>query len=264
MMQTKWLNELNVFGKKIILLLGSKWYSAQNSSNQGPGSNGYRPDFKFYNQENPNYSYQSNYIYPNKNLAFFSEQIFYLNKKISITPGVRYEYINTKAIGDYKKINLDGAGNVIQNQTLLENQQNKRSFFLFGVGLNYKFNDNLELYLNTSQNYRSVTFADISTFNPAYSINPNIKDENGISSDIGLKGRFRDYLSLDLSLFNLLYNDRIGFTQRAYKDGSVKSERGNVGDAEIIGFESIVEFNLDKLIFERNKKLEMRIVINLI
>ena len=261
--ETKWLNELNVFGKKIILLLGSKWYSAQNSSNQGPGSNGYGPDFKFYNQENPNYSYQSNYIYPNKNLAFFSEQIFYLNKKISITPGVRYEHINTKAIGDYKKINLDGAGNVIQNQTLLENQQNKRSFFLFGVGLNYKFNDNLELYLNTSQNYRSVTFADISTFNPAYSINPNIKDENGISSDIGLKGRFKDYLSLDLSLFNLLYNDRIGFTQRAYKDGSVKSERGNVGDAEIIGFESIVEFNLDKLIFERNKKIEISFFFNL-
>ena len=69
-----------------------------------------------------------------------------LNKKISISPGFRYEYINTKAIGNYKKINLDGAGNVIQEQTLLENQQNKRSFFLFGIGINYKFNENLELY----------------------------------------------------------------------------------------------------------------------
>ena len=108
----------------------------------------------------------------------------------------------------------------------------------------------LELYLNTSQNYRSVTFADISMFNPAYSINPNIKDENGITSDIGFRGTFGEYLSLDFSLFNLRYNDRIGFTQKAYKDGSVKSERGNVGDAEIIGFESILELNLDKLIFD--------------
>ena len=212
--------------------------------------------------ENPNYSYQSNYSYPNKNLALFSEQIFYLNKKISISPGVRYEYINTRANGNYKKINLDGAGNVIQDQILLENQQSKRSFFLFGLGMNYKFNENLELYLNTSQNYRSVTFADISIFNPSYSINPEIKDENGSTSDIGFRGTFGDYLSLDFSLFNLLYNDRIGFTQKAYKDGSVKSERGNVGDAKITGFESIVELNLDKLIFESDRQFEISLFLN--
>ena len=262
-LETKWLKEFRFFTKKFIFLLGGKWYSAENTSNQGPGSTGSNPDFKFYNQENPYYSYQSNYSYPNKNLAFFSEQIFYLNKKISISPGVRYEYINTKAIGNYKKINLDGAGNVIQDQTLLENQQNKRSFFLFGIGINYKFNENLELYLNTSQNYRSVTFADISIFNPAYSINPNIKDENGITSDIGFRGTFEEYLSLDFSLFNLSYNDRIGFTQKAYKDGSVKSERGNVGDAEIIGFESILEFNLDKLLFDRSNQIDISFFCNI-
>ena len=36
-----------------------------------------------------------------------------------------------------------------------------------------------------------------------------------------------------------------------------------MGDAEIIGFESMVEFNLDKLIFERNKKLEISFFFNL-
>ena len=129
--------------------------------------------------------------------------------------------------------------------------------------INYKFNENLELYLNTSQNYRSVTFADISIFNPAYSINPNIKDENGITSDIGFRGTFGEYLSLDFSLFNLRYNDRIGFTQKAYKDGSVKSERGNVGDAEIIGFESILEFNLDRLIFDKLNHFDISLFCNL-
>ena len=135
--------------------------------------------------------------------------------------------------------------------------------FSFGIGINYKFNENLELYLNTSQNYRSVTFADISIFNPAYSINPNIKDENGITSDIGFRGTFGEYLSLDFSLFNLRYNDRIGFTQKAYKDGSVKSERGNVGDAEIIGFESILEFNLDRLIFDKLNHFDISLFCNL-
>jgi len=36
-------------------------------------------------------------------------------------------------------------------------------------------------------------------------------------------------VSFDSSIFALIYKDRIGFIQRAYNDGSVKSERGNVG-----------------------------------
>ena len=44
-----------------------------------------------------------------------------------------------------------------------------------------------------------------------------------------------DMLKLDFTLFNLLYKDRIGFNQKEFKDGSVKSERGNVGNAIIYG-----------------------------
>ena len=43
----------------------------------------------------------------------------------------------------------------------------KREFALLGLGVNYKFSDKIELYGNISQNYRSVTFADISIINPA-------------------------------------------------------------------------------------------------
>ena len=44
----------------------------------------------------------------------------------------------------------------------------------------------VEVYINASENYRSVTFADISIFNPAFIIDPNIKDEDGITADIGI------------------------------------------------------------------------------
>ena len=53
------------------------------------------------------------------------------------------------------------------------------------------------------------------------------------------------------------------FTQKAYKDGSVKSERGNVGDAKITGFESIVELNLDKLIFDRSNQIDISLFCNI-
>ena len=260
--EARWLSHYNLLGKKVIFLLGNKWYSAQNDSNQGAGSDSSGPDFNFYNDKFSDYPYQSFYQYPNRNLAFFSEHIFYLNNKLSATPGVRYELIDTRSEGYFRKINFDAAGNVIQDQNIYENQNNKRGFFLLGLGVNYKWNESVEIYINTSQNYRSVTFADISIFNPAYSIDPNIKDENGITSDIGIRGMVENYLSYDANLFYLDYNDRIGFTQKVYPDGRVRSQRGNVGDAYIFGLESILQLNLDRIIWKENASYQLSCFFN--
>ena len=91
----------------------------------------------------------------------------------------------------------------------------------------------------------------ISIFNPSYSINPNITDESGMTADFGLRGNIKNFISYDISLFNLSYNDRIGFVQKLMKDGRVKTERGNVGDAKIFGIESLIDFNLKKIIFNK-------------
>ena len=152
----------------------------------------------------------------------------------------------------YKKINLDGAGNEILNQEIVDYRDNKRSLILFGLGISYKPLRYLEIYSNLSQNYRSVTFADISIINPAYSINPNISDEKGFTFDLGLRGNIKRNISYDTNFFSLFYNDRIGFVQRVYDDGSVKSERGNVGNAIIFGIESLIDFNLNELFFKNN------------
>lgn len=249
--EIKFLSKYKIIDQRSNLLLGSKFYKSDNISQQGPGSNFSDADFNFYTTEFPNYNNQSNYEYPNLNIAFFGENLFYINDKLSITPGFRIEHIKTESIGYYKKINLDGAGNVILNQQLFNNNIRERSFVLIGAGLSYK--GPIEIYGNFSQNFRSVTFADISIINPAYSIDPNISDEKGHTIDFGLRGELNEYLSFDMSLFNLYYNDRIGFIQKAYDDGSVKSEKGNVGNAHIYGVESLIDFNLNKiLLMSRN------------
>ena len=69
--------------------------------------------------------------------------------------------------------------------------------------------------------------------------------------DIGLRGDMNDLVSLDITLFNLLYKDRIGFQQKKFKDGSVKSERGNIGDASIYGLESNIDFDINNMLFQR-------------
>ena len=255
------LKNYKIKNKKNYLLLGFKIYNSNSMSEQGPGSGNSTADFEFDFNNYPNYVNQSKYRYPNKNFALFGENIFYLNENLSITPGFRYENIVTKNIGFYRRINTDAAGNVIYNERFDENDSRKRSFLLLGLGIGYKVNIDLDLYSNFSQNYRSVTFADISIINPAYAINPNINDEKGYTFDFGLRGKVKDIMSFDSSLFALIYKDRIGFVQRVFPDGNVKSERGNVGNAQILGFENLIDFNLKKILSLNNNN-EMNFFIN--
>jgi Fe(3+) dicitrate transport protein len=92
-----------------------------------------------------------------------------------------------------------------------------------------------------------VTFADISIFNPAYVINPNIQDEKGYTADLGIRGNINNIISYDINSFYLMYEKRIGFMQKLQNDGNVKSERGNIGDAKILGIESLIDINLSRL-----------------
>tara|TARA_B100000780_G_scaffold276619_1_gene245549 strand:+ start:3236 stop:5671 length:2436 start_codon:yes stop_codon:yes gene_type:complete len=260
--EIRFLNNYKVFNKKAMWVVGSKFYNSSNTSEQGPGSKGKDADFNMKTEEFPFYNFQSKYEYPNKNLSFFFENIIYINEKTSITPGLRYEYIKTESDGFFKKTNRDAAGNVIFDELINNSERRKRNFILLGLGASYKSSDSFEVYFNVSENYRSVTFADISIFNPAYMINPNISDENGSTTDIGIRGTYKKIISYDLSTFLLSYNNRIGFVQRVTSDGNVKSERGNVGDAKILGFESIIDFNISEIFLKKNKNNSFNYFIN--
>jgi Fe(3+) dicitrate transport protein len=260
--EIRFLNSYKLFNKKAIWIVGSKYYNSSNTSEQGPGSNGKNADFNMKNEDFPFYNFQSNYKYPNKNLSFFSENIIYLNEKVSITPGLRYEYIRTESDGFFKKTNRDAAGNVIFDELINNSELRKRNFILLGLGASYKLSDSFEVYFNISENYRSVTFADISVFNPAYMINSNISDESGSTTDIGIRGTYKEFISYDLSTFLLAYNSRIGFVQRVTSGGNVKSERGNVGDARILGFESIIDFNIAEIFLKKNENTIFNYFIN--
>ena len=250
-LESKLLTKYKILNKKSIFLLGLKYYNSNNTGEQGPGINNSEPNFNFQYDLFPNYRYQSFFTYPNLNFSLFGENIFYLSDKLSITPGFRFENIKTESDGYYRNLNFDAAGNVILNELNYSNDIRKRSFVLLGVGISFKPSSFIEFYGNISENYRSVTFADISIYNPSYSINPNITDESGMTTDFGLRGNIKNFISYDISLFNLSYNNRIGFVQKLMKDGRVKTERGNVGDAKIFGIESLIDFNLKKIIFNK-------------
>lgn len=242
--ESRFLTSYSFFNKKSTFLIGSKFYDAVNTNLQGPGSNGSDANFTMRLDDYPNYPRQSDSKFPNLNVSLFGENIIYVNDKLSITPGFRFEYINTQRDEIIKDIVTDAAGNIINENLRDEEQINKRNFILLGVGASYKFNNSLEYYANITQNYRSVTFSDISTANPAFEISKDITDEKGFSIDAGLRGNYRNYLSYDANIFGLFYNDRINIYTRA--DG--KAERDNIGDARILGIESLIDFNIKKFL----------------
>ncbi len=93
------------------LLLGSKIYRTSNNQQQGPGSAADNANFNFAEMDFPNYERQSQFDFPNANLAFFGENIFNVSPKFTITPGFRLEHIKTESMGTFKNVVLDLAGN---------------------------------------------------------------------------------------------------------------------------------------------------------
>ena len=190
----------------------------------------------------------SDYRFPNHNVAVFAENIFYLGDKVSVTPGVRYEYIRTRADGSYGNVFRDNAGNIIADRRTDEQRTSPRGFVSGGIGVSYKPVEPREVYANISQNYRSITFSDMRIANPSAIIDQNLQDERGYSADLGLRGDQGQWLTYDVSLFALRYNNRIGEVQTYDANERPLRRRGNIGRALILGVESYAEADLLRLL----------------
>jgi Fe(3+) dicitrate transport protein len=245
--ETRFLSRYKLGKEYGAFVIGSRYYRGTTSSIQGDASNGSDADFRFINPENPE---NSSFLFPNTNLAFFAENIFNLSSKFSITPGLRFEYINTESQGYYRQRLFDFAGNLIVDNKLEDETSRKRSFLIAGLGASYRKNDNVEVYANLSQNYRAINFTDLRIVNPNFSVDPDLKDEKGFTADLGLRGNKGEFFSYDLSLFYIAYKGRIGQILKAdqpplYLDYRLRT---NVSDARNIGLESFLEFGVLKAI----------------
>ena len=244
------MHKYELLGNTSTFLVGSRYYRGFTNRKQGLGNDGSGPDFEYLHPDDLEHS---EYDFPSENLAFFTENILHLSEKFSVTPGLRFEYINTKAEGYYNEVHYDLAGNIIYKEQVEDNRSNQRSFVLAGLGLSYKVKPTKEIYANISQNYRSINFNDMRIVNPNYRVDPNLKDEKGFSADIGFRGTIGEYLSYDLTGFLLSYNDRIG--QVLKTDTLLYNTyryRTNISDSRNIGIEAYAEISLLPLFGYKN------------
>lgn len=249
----RFLHRYQLTGRNAVFLVGTKFYRSNNQALQGAGSNGTDADFSLQNEAFATYPNQSDFDFPNLNVALFGENIFYLSDRFSITPGFRLEHIKTESIGAFRAIDFDLAQNPIRDTLIQDDRTFARNRLLLGIGLSYQPKETVEVYGNFSQNYRSVTFTDIRTVNPSFQVDPNITDENGFNADLGLRGKIKN-VSFDANVFGLLYNDRLGEVLRPetrinaegdeLETGRIIRFRGNIGQAFIYGLESLIDWNI--------------------
>lgn len=248
-------------------VFGIRAYKGFNKTLQGNGNSNNGPDFNFDDfSENINSSnsIQSDYDFPSFNFSAFIEHIFNLNNKLSITPGIRYEYISTSAIGQFRKSESDLVGTPLFDTVVsFANKNENRDFIIGGIGINYKLSNKIELYSNFSQNYRSINFSDMQISNPNFIIDPKLKDERGYNSDIGVRGKIKNKLYFDASVYMLFYNNRIG-TRLTTDTVWFKpiQYRTNISQSRTIGFEMMIEADWLKLLSINDNENKLSTFIN--
>lgn len=219
------------------LAFGVRLYKANTVRRQnGRGTQGSNYDLSIEND------YPRDLNFDTQNVALFAENQFKLSENFSVTPGVRYEYINS--IGNGRFGVSDG------NDIALEHKEISRSQPLFGLGIEYKINTT-SFYGNITQAYRPVLFSDITPPAVTDVIDPNLKDASGFNADFGYRGTIKNYINFDFSLFYLSYNNRIGGIRQFVNDDPAQGTflfRTNLGETVNKGLEGFINFNATRFL----------------
>ena len=248
--ETRLIHRYLIGKSESVFLLGIRWYRGFTVKEQGLADSGSNPNFSFDNKLD---HYGSYFEFPSLNKAVFVENLVRINDCISITPGFRYDRIETESDGFFHALVNDSLY-YTNNQKKLE-----RGIFLAGLGASYKCFVGGEVYANFSQNYRAINFNDMQVINSNVVIDPDLEDEKGFNIDLGLRGLAWGILEYDLSVFYLNYSNRIGYLLSYYNESSAptpdlvwKSYRlsTNIGDSKTLGIESYLSLNVFKSLNE--------------
>jgi Fe(3+) dicitrate transport protein len=163
------------------------------------------------------------------NLAAFAEELIRVSDRLSVTPGVRYEYLRSTASG-YTDVDSSFAPRTF-------------SYPLFGIGASYATGASTEIYANVTQAYRPVPYSALTPFGSIARIDPGLAASRGYNADLGWRGTVGNALKVDIDGFYLWYGDRVGTRTETDGSGSTFLETTNIGNSVHKGVEAYVEFD---------------------
>jgi len=240
--ELRWLHEYQLNAQTSALVAGLRYYNGLTRRKQGAASAGAAPDFTLLNPDAPE---DFAYDFPSKNHAFFIENLVALSPDFQLTTGFRLEHIRTDAAGVWRLNRYNFAGDLIASTVNQDESSKRRWVPLWGLGGSYDCTEQLQIYTNYARNFRSITFSDLRVVNPNFQLDSLISDERGFNIDLGLRGQLTPWFNLDVSLFWLQYNDRIGQYELP---GSTTLLRTNIGKSRHLGVELYSELDLFRLV----------------
>ncbi|HEX8037560.1 MAG TPA: TonB-dependent receptor [Chryseosolibacter sp.] len=169
------------------------------------------------------------------NYAIFAENIFYLTSSLSVTPGLRYEVIDS------------GLHGVIDGASFPVSYAGDRNFPLFGIGVQYQVSPETQLYGNVSEAYRPYLYSSITPADQIGVIDPNLKDSRGYTIDGGYRGQLNEVLNFDVNAYYLFYGDKIGKVTARASDNTTYLLTTNVGNSVTRGVEAYLNVSLMRL-----------------
>ncbi|MGQ0740327.1 MAG: TonB-dependent receptor family protein [Bacteroidota bacterium] len=192
-------------------------------------------------------NYPRDIEFDSKNAAVFAENIFRLSDRLLIIPGIRYEWLEGAASG--RNGYTSGGAEI-----LLQNITRSRGLLLAGMGAEYHITSGTEFYGNITQAYRPIQFANLQAPPTTDVVDQDLKDSKGYNIDLGYRGKLKNYLQFDVSVYYMQYNNRIGTVTVS----GTPSYRliTNVGSSTSKGIESYIEFNPWRA-FAKNTKADI-------
>lgn len=227
-MESRLITDYHLGKNKNTFSSGIRFFAGNTNRNaNGKGTTGDDYDMTILNESPQSLNFTS------KNVSFFIENIFRLTKNFLIISGLRYENIQG-AVSGRNAISSNGSEIPVQNI----NRQ--RNFVLGGIGAEYDFKNNTEIYSNISQAYRPMLFSNLQAVQTTDSIDKNLSDAMGYNFDFGYRGKIKNYIQFDVSMYLLNYQNRIGVISSASSANRLVT---NVGNSISKGLESYIEIN---------------------
>ncbi len=193
---------------------------------QGTGTTGF--DYDLTVVSDPPFKRDINYISVTNGL--YVENLFQLTRNFSVTPGLRLELGQSDLKGKIVYISDSDLPQTIDH-----------NYLLAGIRGEYRINGKNNVYAGWSQAYRPMILKDIVPATSFDKIDPDLKDANGYNADLGVRGDISTWLSYDISLFAVQYNDRIGTLVEVDDTGATYFYKTNVGNSMNYGLEVFME-----------------------
>lgn len=165
------------------------------------------------------------------NIALFAENVFQINSRLIISPGIRSENGDSKMSGVINYYTVNPLPTII-----------KHDFVLAGISSQYLLDKENTLYGGISQAYRPVIFKDIVPASTYEQIDKNLKDALGYNTEIGLRGKLMKHLQYDISYFRILYKNRLGTLVLQDNSGQPYTYKTNIGNSRTNGLEMFVQY----------------------